>query len=362
MNGDEISTETRLVKPPNGRALKRHFADAILMSDFVATPTASRLVASRRSDSHVAANVGCVAANAKVRRERSRSPEPPYCWQSKDALRQIESTYDSESSTRIACAAYLALTRIASDKGAESFECSVKDIAGYMHYRYNQTLKGIQLAEAAGVIKVERRKVPGTAENAPSVYMLLGVIGKTDKVIQKINKVIDSSRFTSNAESIERTEKEQRSNREHSLAQPTAGAGERSEATSDPFEEFWAAYPKKRGKLAAKKAWQARKPPLPKVLETLAAFKVSPEWRKDNGRFIPYPASWLTRGGWEDELPTKTNDETPVQASALPDRSLVNPEAFRAYLHEHYREEFQRQWTPQNAPPRVVQDFLNNKT
>jgi hypothetical protein len=50
---------------------------------------------------------------------RSRTPEPPYCWQSKEALRQIERTYDSESSTRLACAAYLALTRIASDKQAE---------------------------------------------------------------------------------------------------------------------------------------------------------------------------------------------------------------------------------------------------
>ena len=138
---------------------------------------------------------------------RSRTPEPPYCWQSKEALRQIERTYDSESSTRLACAAYLALTRIASDKQAESFECSVKEIANYMHYRYDQTLKGIQLAEAAGVIKVERRKVAGTAENAPSIYTLLGVI-------EKIDKVIDSPRFAVNPESIEITEKEQRKNRE----------------------------------------------------------------------------------------------------------------------------------------------------
>jgi hypothetical protein len=42
---------------------------------------------------------------------------------------------------------------------------------------------------------------------------------------------------------------------------------------------------------------------LPKVLETLAALKASGDWQKDNGQFIPHPASWLNAGGWDDELP-----------------------------------------------------------
>jgi hypothetical protein len=112
--------------------------------------------------------------------------------------RQIEHTFDSESSTRLAYAAYLALTRIASDKQAESFECSVKEIAGYMHYRYDQALEGIKLAEAAGVIQIQRRKVPGTKENAHSIYTLLEVIGISDKVI-------DSPQCALNPESIEIT-------------------------------------------------------------------------------------------------------------------------------------------------------------
>ena len=77
-----------------------------------------------------------------------------------------------------------------------------------------------------------------------------------------------------------------------------------SDAQNDSFSAFWKAYPKKRGKAAALKAWKKLKPPLPKVFETLAAFEASKEWRKDNGQFIPYPASWLNAGGWDDELPT----------------------------------------------------------
>jgi hypothetical protein len=43
---------------------------------------------------------------------------------------------------------------------------------------------------------------------------------------------------------------------------------------------------------------------LQKVLNTLAELSASHEWRKDNGQFIPYPASWLNAGGWDDEAPT----------------------------------------------------------
>ena len=34
--------------------------------------------------------------NMKPAATRSRTPEPPYCWQSKEALRQIHRTYDNE--------------------------------------------------------------------------------------------------------------------------------------------------------------------------------------------------------------------------------------------------------------------------
>jgi len=40
--------------------------------------------------------------------------------------------------------------------------------------------------------------------------------------------------------------------------------------------------------------------------------KKSPEWTKDNGKYIPYPATWLNAKGWEDEL-----DEPEQQGSGL---------------------------------------------
>lgn len=69
------------------------------------------------------------------------------------------------------------------------------------------------------------------------------------------------------------------------------------------FDRFWAAYPKKRSKGEAFKAWGATKekrPPILKLLAALAVLKASDDWRKDGGQFIPYPSTWLRAWGWED--------------------------------------------------------------
>lgn len=71
------------------------------------------------------------------------------------------------------------------------------------------------------------------------------------------------------------------------------------------FAEFWFLYPKKIAKTNAEKAWQKIKPDeslfavIKKSLETL---NQSEAWTKDNGKFIPYAATWLNGRRWEDEL------------------------------------------------------------
>ncbi len=72
------------------------------------------------------------------------------------------------------------------------------------------------------------------------------------------------------------------------------------------FGVFWEAYPRKAAKIAAEKAWlklNADNGTLQKILAAIAAFKESAEWKKDNGQFIPYPATWLNNRRWEDEIP-----------------------------------------------------------
>lgn len=69
------------------------------------------------------------------------------------------------------------------------------------------------------------------------------------------------------------------------------------------FEKFWNEYPKKKSKDDARKAFEKRKPTeslLSDILKAIAWQKRSESWTKDGGKFIPYPATWLNDGAWQD--------------------------------------------------------------
>ncbi len=70
------------------------------------------------------------------------------------------------------------------------------------------------------------------------------------------------------------------------------------------FDEFWKAYPKKRSKGRAERAWVKIAPDtelFSAILDGLERAKRSRDWTKEGGRYIPYPATWLNAKGWEDD-------------------------------------------------------------
>lgn len=74
--------------------------------------------------------------------------------------------------------------------------------------------------------------------------------------------------------------------------------------TQEPeeFKTFYKAYPRKKDRPEALKAWKKQEPPLDDILEAISAQKATEAWKKNNGQFIPYPASWLNAREWEDEV------------------------------------------------------------
>jgi len=68
------------------------------------------------------------------------------------------------------------------------------------------------------------------------------------------------------------------------------------------FERFWAAYPRKVGRLKAFPVWLRLKPPIEKVLEAIGKSSKSQDWIKEGGKFIPHPTTWLNGGRWMDDL------------------------------------------------------------
>lgn len=84
------------------------------------------------------------------------------------------------------------------------------------------------------------------------------------------------------------------------------------------FDAFWAAYPNKVGKQKAREAWD--KTPTCIRHEIIAAVELQKgweRWRRDGGRYIPNPATWLHQGRWDDrpnEAPPKLMDDRSREA------------------------------------------------
>ena len=112
-----------------------------------------------------------------------------------------------------------------------------------------------------------------------------------------------------------------------SAARPKAGSNKREQEETKPikpdqnesnqnkkqekeqlekmFDRFWMVYPRKVAKETARKAFVKLKPDellLQTMMAAVERQKKSEQWMKDNGQFIPHPATWLNNRRWDDEI------------------------------------------------------------
>jgi hypothetical protein len=93
---------------------------------------------------------------------------------------------------------------------------------------------------------------------------------------------------------------------------------------TDAFRLFWDAYPRKTAKGAAWKAWPPAAAHLEAILDALAWQRLSADWQRDGGAYVPHPATWLNARRWEDE---------PAEAQpAIPEKARVSRAAGLAWL------------------------------
>jgi hypothetical protein len=89
---------------------------------------------------------------------------------------------------------------------------------------------------------------------------------------------------------------EQEQIQEQEQEQSSAPAG-------DGFDDFWVVYPKHEAKKDAQKAWSKLKPSTEtrdRIMADVDRRRRSFDWRKEHGKFVPYPASYLRSQRWED--------------------------------------------------------------
>lgn len=123
-----------------------------------------------------------------------------------------------------------------------------------------------------------------------------------------------------------------RVNKEEPPIAPEGATEAKQDAQERRFAEFWEAYPKKVGKKDALSKWNRLKPDadlFERIMQAVTDAKKSEEWKREGGRFIPNPSTWINQGRWDDELtPTadKQTNETRYQGHAGNNGNHEQPE------------------------------------
>jgi len=96
-----------------------------------------------------------------------------------------------------------------------------------------------------------------------------------------------------------------------SLQQKASPSGLEGDEKEKQFNRFWNAYPKRKGRGNALKAWTKQKldSKIETILEAIQRLKKDEQWTKNGGQYIPHPATWLNSGGWDDEITIFTHNK-----------------------------------------------------
>ncbi len=168
----------------------------------------------------------------------------------------------------------------------------------------------------------------GRGQNAPTPDTSTGVGAQTPQ--PGGSRTMTGRGVSAPTVGVERGEEPQPGN--HSQGTTALTLVEPPASTVDLFDEFWCAYPRKVGKVAARKAWtSATKRVNPDKI--VAAVRDYPF--RDDLQYVPHPASWLNGGRWEDDPaavnPTRSVTGNGYRPPAGPYRNpdpATNPDAF----------------------------------
>ena len=106
-------------------------------------------------------------------------------------------------------------------------------------------------------------------------------------------------------------------NRSKSAHQPNQPTNQPNQPeVGEGFVLFWKSYPRKVNKELAEKAWKKAdvNGSLELVLSALEIQKRSDQWQRDEGKYIPYPATWLNNKRWQDEQETEPQITAELQS------------------------------------------------
>lgn len=195
------------------------------------------------------------------------------------------------------------------DRADERHSCwpSQNRLAEESEQSVESVRRHIRGLEDRGLISTERRTVPGQ-KRATNRYVLAvdgASTGQSDRHIS----TGQTEDLPVNQDGFYRSPVTDEPSVEPSLVEPPDTATGR-------FDEFWANYPRKVGKGAARKAWaKAVKEMDPEdLIRATVEFAHWLRRERTEVRFIPHPATWLNQERWADERMPSVEPESNIQA------------------------------------------------
>lgn len=93
----------------------------------------------------------------------------------------------------------------------------------------------------------------------------------------------------------------------------------KSNVKDNSFDIFWEAYPLKKSKQDARKAFESMRkrkdaPTIERLVASVETHKKSIGWQKDGGQYIPHPATYLRKGMYDDELSVSVESKGQITA------------------------------------------------
>jgi len=198
--------------------------------------------------------------------------------------------------------------------------------------------KGFVIHFDSDVIVMRHWKVANTVKNDRQVTNFQSELAQLRIDANKIYNLIpnNSNMETLGNEVIPKrtegslTESKQKEDKRTQLNRRKESAREGEHDGSESFARFWAAYPRKQKRSDAEKAFFNINPSndlLQIMLDALMVQKKSKQWINDNGKYIPYPTTWLNGKRWEDE-PAPTGHavapKIPLAGTVGPDGRIAN--------------------------------------
>ena len=86
------------------------------------------------------------------------------------------------------------------------------------------------------------------------------------------------------------------------------------EINKERFELFWKEYPRKVNKFKTEEWFNKNNltdEQFNLIITKLKKYKDTTDWKKDNGKYIPYPTTWLNQKRWEDDVVSISESNNP---------------------------------------------------